>query len=130
MMCRLARPLPILLLQVCAAACAQEKVPAAPLTQGEDVLSFPSFGRIVLSFIIAAALAVGVAFALRYVLPKLGRPAAASSRLRVLDRIHISSGLRLHLVEVDGDKVLIAEQRGAPSMLVLPASQPQPTLSE
>jgi hypothetical protein len=124
------RALPLLLVQIWATAFAQDKVPSVPLTGGADVLAFPSVGRIVLSFVLVAVLAVGIAVALRYVLPKLGRPAVVSSRLRVLDRIHVSSAVRLHMVEVDGDKVLIAEQRGAMSMLVLPTSSPRPNPSE
>ena len=100
------------------------------LAAGADVLAFPSVWRIVLSFAIVALLAAGIAVALRYVLPKLGRPAALSARLRVLDRIHINSVVRLHMVEVDGDRVLVAEQRGATSMLLLPASPKTPDPSE
>jgi len=99
------------------------------LTAGADVLTFPSVGRIVLSFAIVALLAVGITVVLRYVLPKLNRPAAASSRLRVLDRIQVSAAVRLHMVEVDGDRVLVAEQRGVTSMLVLP-TYPKPDPSE
>jgi flagellar biogenesis protein FliO len=94
---------------------AQEMV----LTQGSDGLSFPSVARIALGFVVSAALALGIALVLRHVLPKLGGRTATSSRLRLLDRIHLSSTVRAHLLEVEGERVLVAENRGAITMVVL-----------
>lgn len=114
------RALPVLLAPLQWAFAAEEAVPVRTLTQGDDVLSFPSFGRIVLAFIVVAALAIGIALALRQVLPRLGKGMAVSSRLKVLDRIHLSSAVRVHLVEVENERVVIAENRGAITIAVLP----------
>lgn len=114
------RALPVLLAPLQWALAAESAAPVRTLTQGDDVLSFPSFGRILLAFIVAAALAIGIAVALKQVLPRLGKGIAVSSRLKAVDRIHLSSAVRVHLVEVDNERVVIAENRGAITIAVLP----------
>jgi flagellar biogenesis protein FliO len=106
---------------------AQETPATRALTQGDDVLEFPSIGRVIFAFVLAAALAFGVAFALRRILPKFGKALPGSSRLKVLDRLHLNNSLRVHLVEVENERVLVAENRSAITMVVLQSARPDST---
>ena len=95
---------------------------AAALTQGSDIVTMPSIGRVILSFLLTAAIAVGVAYALRRYLPKFTSGLTQGGSLRVIDRSVLNGGLRLHLVETGGERILIAENRAGISMLRVTAS--------
>jgi flagellar biogenesis protein FliO len=103
-----------------ASASAQQA--AATLTQGSDIVTMPSVGRVVLSFLLTAAIAVGVAYALRRYLPKFTGNLTQGGSLRVIERSVLNGGLRLHLVETGGERILIAENRSGISMLRVAAS--------
>lgn len=109
-----------LLLLGSAAALAQAP---APLTQGDDALSFPSITRILLAFLFTVGLAVGVAFAARRWMPAFRSTLlrGQQQRLQVVERIQLSAVTRLHLVDIDESRVLIAESRNGVSMTVLPS---------
>jgi flagellar biogenesis protein FliO len=99
---------------------------AAPLTQGEDALAFPSVARVLFAFLFTVALAVGVAWALKRWLPKFrtsllgGEP--RGQRMQVIERIQLSVNTRVHLVRIDENTLVVAENRHGISMTVLPAA--------
>lgn len=103
-------------------AVAQENA-SPPLTQGSDMVEVPGVGRVILVFLIVAALAVGAVFMLRRVLPRLPGGYAPDSRIRIVARAMPASGVRVHLLQVDEQRVLLAEQRGTLSMIVLPGKE-------
>ncbi len=100
----------------------------APLIQGQDVIAVPGIGRIAAAFVIVVALAIAWAATLRRVLPKFTGVPLAGSALRVLDRASLGPGTRVHLVQVEGEKVLVAENRSSLAIAVLgkTGSAPQP----
>jgi flagellar biogenesis protein FliO len=100
-----------------AEATAQDAAPA--LAQGQDIVELPSMGRVIFVFLLVAGLAVGVAYALRRYSPNFARGLVQQGPLRVIDRANLNPGLRVHLVEVDGERLLIAENRTGISMLQL-----------
>jgi flagellar biogenesis protein FliO len=97
-------------------ACAAEQ---APLTQGQDVISTPGIGRVAVAFVIVAALAVGAAMALRRALPKLTGVPLTGNTVRILERANLGPGTRAHLVQVEGEKLLVVENRTGLAIAVL-----------
>jgi hypothetical protein len=89
-------------------------------TQAES-LAFPSAGRVVAAFAITVVIAGGLALALRKAWPLLSSRAATSTSIRSLGRATLSRTLTVHLIEIDGVRVVMAEGRGAIGMTVLPA---------
>jgi flagellar biogenesis protein FliO len=94
---------------------------ATPLAQGRDIVQMPSMWRVIFVFLLIAGLAVGAAYALRRFSPSFARSIAQHGPLRVIDRATINAGLRVHLVEADGTRILIAEHRAGISMLQIPS---------
>lgn len=92
---------------------------STPLTQGQDVIAVPGFGRVIVAFVIVAALAVAAAAVLRRVLPKFTGTPLAGSTIRILERANLGPGTRLHVVQVEGEKVLVAENRNSLTVVVL-----------
>ena len=107
-------------------AIAQDNASPPRLTQGSDVVQVPGAGRVVLVFLIVAALAVGAAFVLRRVLPRLPGGYAQDSRIKLVARSTPTPGMRVHLLQVDEQRVLLAEHRGTLSMVVLPTDGKPP----
>jgi flagellar biogenesis protein FliO len=91
----------------------------APLTGGQDIIQAPGIGRVVAAFVIVAALAVVAVVALRRVLPKMTGVPLSGTALRILDRANLGPGTRVHLVQVEDEKVLIAESRSGVTIAVL-----------
>jgi len=91
----------------------------APLAQGQDVVQLPSLWRVAFSFLLIAGLAVAAAWALRRYSPNFVRGVAQQGSLRVVERVTVNAGLRVHLVETEGARILIAEHRAGVSMLQL-----------
>lgn len=100
-----------------------QQTASVPLTQGSDALTLPSVGRIVLVFLLMAGLAVGIVAALRRILPKLNALPTASGSLRVVNRMSLGSGLRIHVVRYDDHTVLLAEGRHGLALTVLKNNQ-------
>jgi hypothetical protein len=97
-------------------ACAAEQ---GPLTQGQDVISTPGIGRVAAAFVIVAVLAIGAAMALRRVLPKFTGVPLTGNTVRILERANLGPGTRAHLVQVEGEKVLVVENRTGLAVAVL-----------
>ena len=108
--------------RVCAIHLVLVSSAGAQVTQGSDIVTMPSMGRVIFSFLLTAAIAVGVAYALRRYLPKFTGALAQGGSLRVIERSVLNGGLRLHLVETGGERILIAENRTGISMLRVAAS--------
>jgi hypothetical protein len=89
-------------------------------TQAES-LAFPSVARVVAGFVITALIAAGAALALRKAWPLLSSRATSSANIRPLGRTALSRTLTVHLVEIEGVRVLMVEGRGTVGMTVLPA---------
>ncbi len=105
-------------LAVVATAVAQDAPPA--LAQGRDIVELPSMGRVIFVFLLIAGLAVGAAYALRRYSPNFARGLMQQQGpIRVIDRATLNAGLRVHLIEVDGERLLIAENRTGLSMMQL-----------
>lgn len=100
--------------------------PAAPKTRfgtSVDELGFPSLGRLVLGFALTVVLAVGAVVVMRRFWPALLQRKNAGSGIRSLDRASVSATLTVHLVEVEGVRIVIAEGRSGVSVALLPALQ-------
>lgn len=108
-------------------ALAQE---STPLGQGQDIVQLPSPWRVLFVFLLIASLAVAAAYGLRRFSPKFARGIAQQGTLRVIERAQVNAGLRVHLVEVDGSRILIAEHRAGISMLQLPSAAPTSSKNE
>jgi flagellar biogenesis protein FliO len=117
----------LLSVAIVATAVAQE---STPLAQGRDIVQMPSLWRVIFVFLLVAGLAVAAAFALRRYSPSLARGVARQGPLRVIDRTTVNAGLRVHLVEADGTRILIAEHRAGISMLQLPSAAPASSTKE
>jgi flagellar biogenesis protein FliO len=97
---------------------------STPLAQGQDIVQLPSLWRVILVFLLIAGLAVAAAYGLRRFSPNFARGIAQQGALRVIERAQLNAGLRVHLVEADGLRILIAEHRAGISMLQLPSTAP------
>lgn len=107
----------VLSFALAAEAMAQDAGPT--LAHGRDIVELPSMGRVIFVFLLIAGLAVGAAYALRRYSPNFARGLVPQGPLRVIDRATLNAGLRVHLVEVDGERLLIAENRTGLAMLQL-----------
>jgi flagellar biogenesis protein FliO len=103
---------------------------STPLAQGQDIVQLPSLWRVMIVFLLVAGLAVAAAYGLRRFSPNFARGIAQQGALRVIERAQVNAGLRVHLIEADGARVLIAEHRAGISMLQLPGTAPTNTKNE
>lgn len=104
-----------------------ESTSKPPAALVEDEL--PSAGGVLFGFLITVGLAVAVLLflqrsgVLQRGLPGLFKKREGVSNIRPIERVPVSPSLIVHLVEVDGVRVLIAEGRGAVGVTVLPATR-------
>lgn len=91
----------------------------SPLTTGADVIAAPSLGRVLLVFVVVAALGVVAITALKRLLPRFAPALAPSPTVQVLERATLAPGLRVHVLQLDGEKVLLAEKRDAVALVAL-----------
>jgi flagellar biogenesis protein FliO len=85
----------------------------------QEVISGPDIGRVVAVFTVVAALAVVAGLALRKVLPKFTGVPLAGSAVRIVERANLGPGTRVHLLQVEGERVLVAESRSGLAITVL-----------
>jgi len=93
-------------------------------------LAIPGLGRVVLGFLITAALAIGAAYAIRRFWPGIAVRGASGKRVRPLGHAAVSRTLTVHLVEVDGTRVVVAEGRNGVGLTTLAADAPPPAVTE
>jgi hypothetical protein len=86
-----------------------------------DQLGFPSLWRIVAGLLLTLALAAGIPLAIRRLWPALLERRSLTGAIRPVDRAAVSASLTVHLVEVDGVRMVIAEGRHGIDMAMLPA---------
>jgi flagellar biogenesis protein FliO len=114
----------ILMLFAAGAALAAEPAPA--LAQGRDIVELPSVGRVIVVFLIVAGMAVGAAFALRRYSPKFASGLSQTGSVRVIDRSSLNAGLRVHVIEIEGERIVVAENRSGVALLQLRRSPQNP----
>jgi hypothetical protein len=86
-----------------------------------DPVSMPSVARVVAGFIFTAVIAVGLVYALKRFLPKLSGKAFESNDIyKVTARLVIHNGLQIHVVDIPGYQVIVAEGKGAISVATVP----------
>lgn len=107
------------LVWLCSTAMLATAAEQAPLTGGQDIIQAPGIGRVVAAFVIVAALAVAAVVTLRRVLPRMTGVPLSGKALRILDRVSLGPGARVHLVQVEDQKVLVAESRSGVTIAVL-----------
>jgi hypothetical protein len=107
-----------------------EKLKGFGLAEGS---SSPPFGRIILVFVLLAALAWAAAWLLRRFSsrwgPRLGLAGmaiAGGGPIRHVARSSLPGGLACHLVEAQGSRVLITVSRHGVTSLLLGAAEPAP----
>jgi hypothetical protein len=114
---------------------------AAPLAQAADAKKLsgfglaesaatPAYGRVLIAFLLVAALAWGGIwlmrrYGLRGPLRALGDP-GAGSKIRPLARSSLPGGIACHVVEAQGKTVLITVTRNGVTSLVLGEAAPPP----
>ena len=97
-----------------------------PLGGGISDLAIPGLGRVVVGFLITAGLAIGAAHAIRRFWPGMLTRGVSGKRVRSLGHAAVSRTLTVHLVEVDGARVVIAEGRAGIGLTTLLADAPSP----
>jgi flagellar biogenesis protein FliO len=86
-----------------------------------DPVSMPSVARVFAGFVFTAVMAVGLVYALKRFLPKLsGKAFEPNNTHKVTARLVIHSGLQIHVVDIPGYQVIVAEGKGAISLTAVP----------
>jgi flagellar biogenesis protein FliO len=96
---------------------------AAPVISGmhaQPDLAFPSMTRVVVSVVIALALAAGVLYLLKRFLPNIGVRGVHDGFIKVLGRAHLTPRLQAHVLQIDSTRVLVVEGRHGVNLTVLP----------
>jgi hypothetical protein len=99
---------------------AAQAVPQGKFGTSVEDLAFPSLGRVVLGFLLTVALAVAVAFLLRRWWPSVLKRRSASGSIKSIERTAVSTTLTVHLVEVDGIRITVAEGRSGVGVAIMP----------
>ena len=107
-----------------AAADAVQASPKGKFGTSVDDLVFPSIGRVVLGFLVTVVLAVALAFLIRRVWPSMLGKRLSSGTIKPIERTAVSATLTVHLVEVDGIRITVAEGRSGVGVAVMPAPHP------
>jgi flagellar biogenesis protein FliO len=98
---------------------------AAPIISGmhaQPDLALPSVTRVIVSVIVALALAAAVIYLLKRFLPNIGVRGAHDGFIKVLGRAHITPKLQAHILQIDSTRVLVVESRHGVNLTVLPAT--------
>jgi hypothetical protein len=120
---------------VCAAAClpcvAQETGALGQLGLRQPDADLPGIGRVVLVLAFTLAVAVAAIHAIRRFWPQPLGQRSGSARLSA--QLAVSSSLKLHIVDVDGATLVVAEGRGGVAIAELKKRVPRgasPEVSE
>jgi flagellar biogenesis protein FliO len=98
---------------------------AAPVISGmhaQPDLALPSMTRVIVSVIIALALAAAVLYLLKRFLPNIGVRGVHDGFIKVLGRAHVTPKLQAHILQIDSTRVLVVESRHGVNLAVLPAT--------
>ena len=93
------------------------------LTGNTGSVATPGIGKIILAFVVTLGVGVAIIYLLRRLLPWLPKMGAASTvkdAPRVISSGSLQLGLKLHVVEVRGVTVLVAEGKSGIAMMPLP----------
>jgi hypothetical protein len=93
---------------------------ATPSFARDNPVALPSVGKIVLAFLVTVAVGFAAVYALRRWLPKWAGQSKLPPGLQVRAQMSLQPGLRLHVVDVEGSTVLIAESKNGIAMSVVP----------
>jgi flagellar biogenesis protein FliO len=88
-----------------------------------DPVSMPSVARVFAGFVFTVLIAVGLVYALKRFLPRLtGKVLEPNITHKVTARLIIHSGLQIHVIEIPGHQIIVAEGKGAISLIAVPKS--------
>ena len=90
---------------------AESSAPRGRFGTSVGELAFPSVGRIAFGFLLTAILAITVVFVLSKLRSLFLKRQSVTTAVRVLDRTAVSRTLTVHLLDVQGTRVLVAEGR-------------------
>jgi len=102
---------------------------AAPVISGmhaQPDLALPSMTRVIVSVIIALALAAAVIYLLKRFLPNIGVRGVHDGFIKVLGRAHVTARLQAHILQIDSTRVLVVESRHGVNLTVLPGAVAHP----
>jgi flagellar biogenesis protein FliO len=97
------------------------------LAQDADLIQGPSLVRVVLVLLFAIAIAVAVIAVLRKFMLRLPSGTGSVEQIRIISRATPAAGLRLHVIDVLGQRVLITESRAGLATVVLGSSVSGPS---
>jgi hypothetical protein len=106
-----------------AAVLADDRVATAPLIAHDDPVALPGVGKILFAFAVTVAVGIAFVYVLRKLLPKLSGQFGKTVGMQARTQIAVHPGLRLHVVDVQGRTVLLAEGKTGIAMTVLPAAE-------
>jgi|GEM_PF-1845536 hypothetical protein len=98
----------------------------AQLGTGVSSLAFPSIARLIVGFLFTVGLAFGAAFVLRRLWPLFRKRRVSSSNVQLLGRTAVSRTLTVHLIEIDGARLAVAEGRSGVAITVMAAGSTVP----
>lgn len=99
--------------------------PVRALIPYSDPVALPGVGRVLIGFVLTVVVGVVAVYALRRWLPRFGGHTQLAGNLRVVGRANVHNGLRLHVVEVAGRTVLVAEGKSGIAMTLLSDGEPK-----
>ena len=117
--------LSILLIVSCYGAQAAAATPEADrvLIADRERVELPGVGRVLAAFVFTVGIGFAVVIGLRRFLPRLDAGKALRDDMRVVGHSNVHKDLRLHLVEVRGQTILLAEGKGGVAMTRLDGQQ-------
>jgi hypothetical protein len=92
-------------------------------------VQFPSLARLVFGFVLATGLMIGAMVLIKRYGKKWLPGSAAGGAVSTICHTTAAPGLRLTLVSVDGQRILIAENRHQLQMVTIPRPDPQSGVS-
>jgi hypothetical protein len=90
----------------------------------DNPVALPGVGKVLGAFVVTVAVGFAAAYALRRWLPKWAGQSKLAPGLQVRAQMSLQPGLRLHVVEVQGSTVLIAESKHGIAMSIVPRAEP------
>ncbi len=79
----------------------------------------PGVGKLVFAFAVTCALAIAGVLLIKRLMPRIANPMDAGAGIRMHGTRQLSRDVRIHIVQIDDTKVLIAESKLSLSVLAL-----------